>query len=103
MRKKHFGAKTNGGKTCIYGCEKNCIRVCLFYLLNKEVRRKLSVEVRKIIDSNNIIPRSFHVMLTKHDSPERTTSLTTQTLRVHYMNIFTGEIEHETTLRLKEP
>jgi hypothetical protein len=49
------------------------------------------------------IPRSFHVMLTKHDSPEHTTSLTTQTLRVHYMNIFTGEIEHETTLRLKEP
>ena len=40
-------------KTCIYDSEKNCVRVCLFYILNKEVQRKVTVEIRKIIDSNN--------------------------------------------------
>jgi hypothetical protein len=27
---------------------KNCVRVCLFSILNKDVRRKVSVEIRKI-------------------------------------------------------
>lgn len=49
------------------------------------------------------VPRSYHVMLTKHDSTEHTTSLTTQNLKVYYRNLFTGEIDHETTLRLRQP
>jgi hypothetical protein len=28
-------------------------RVCLFYILHKEVQRKVTVEIRKSIDSNN--------------------------------------------------
>jgi hypothetical protein len=53
MRKKPFRAKTKDEKTGNYGSEKNCVRVCLFYILNKQVQRKDSVEIRKSIDSND--------------------------------------------------
>jgi hypothetical protein len=53
MRKKHFRAKTNDGKTCIRGSEKNYVRSRLYYTLNEEVQRKDIVEIRKIIDSND--------------------------------------------------
>jgi len=52
-RLRHFKVQTHGGKTCIYGSETNYVRVCLFYILNKDVPRKVSVEIRKRIDSND--------------------------------------------------
>jgi hypothetical protein len=41
------------GKTSIYGSEKNCVGVCPFYIKDLDVQRKVIVEIRKIIDSNN--------------------------------------------------
>jgi hypothetical protein len=40
-------------KRCKRCREKLCVGACLFYISNKEVPRKVIVEVRKIIDSNN--------------------------------------------------
>jgi transposase, IS6 family len=42
-------------QTCMYGGEKNCLRVCLFHSFNKAVLRKVSVEIRKINSSNNML------------------------------------------------
>lgn len=49
------------------------------------------------------VPRSQHVLVVEHDSPERTTELTTQSFRAHYLNVFSGEIEHSKTFNLKAP
>jgi hypothetical protein len=38
---------------CMYGSEKNCVGVYLFYILNKDMLRKVIVKIRKIISTNN--------------------------------------------------
>lgn len=50
------------------------------------------------------VPRSYHVLMVKHDSPERITSLSstdTLLLRIHYIHAISGEVEHSVTWRLK--
>lgn len=49
------------------------------------------------------VPRSYHVLVVEHDSPERITELTTQSFRAHYLNVNTGEVEHSKTFGLRAP
>src|SRR5512135_2960632 len=55
-RFRHLGAKTNGGKTCMNGNEKNCVRLyrfrlraCCLCLLTTEIHEALGGKMRKVI------------------------------------------------------
>lgn len=52
------------------------------------------------------VPRSYHIMVVKHDSPERIVSVSAPKIleiRVYYLHSISGEVEHATTLRLTGP
>jgi hypothetical protein len=51
--KSRFRASTPDEKTGMESSETNCVRGCTFYLSNWQVQRKDTVEIRKIIDSND--------------------------------------------------